>query len=114
MLLPLIASSFVNLAGPPSLDSCTRDMYPPGRRMGLGVVLRMALGIASATAHRGIRHLRMPTTTLSQGDGGVGVKNGVNFFNKKNWVGTFSVPRAVVIEAVNRRAPSATRSAPMA
>jgi 3-dehydroquinate synthase len=38
----------------------------------------------------------MPTTTLSQGDGGVGVKNGVNFFGKKNWVGTFAVPWAVV------------------
>ena len=38
----------------------------------------------------------MPTTTLSQGDGGVGVKNGVNFFGKKNWVGTFSVPFAIV------------------
>ena len=38
----------------------------------------------------------MPTTTLSQGDGGVGVKNGVNFFSKKNWVGTFAIPHAVV------------------
>jgi 3-dehydroquinate synthase len=51
---------------------------------------------AAATAHRGIRHLRFPTTTLSQGDGGVGVKNGVNFFGKKNWVGSFAVPFAVV------------------
>lgn len=37
----------------------------------------------------------VPTTTLSQGDGGVGVKNGVNFFGK-NWVGSFAVPFAVV------------------
>lgn len=51
---------------------------------------------AAATAHRGIRHVRFPTTTLSQGDGGVGVKNGVNFFDKKNWVGSFAVPFAVV------------------
>jgi len=54
------------------------------------------VGFASATAHRGIRHVRMPTTTLSQGDGGVGVKNGVNYFGKKNWVGTFSVPHVVI------------------
>jgi 3-dehydroquinate synthase len=53
-------------------------------------------GLAAATAHRGIRLVRMPTTTLSQADGGVGVKNGVNYFGKKNWVGTFSVPFAVV------------------
>lgn len=51
---------------------------------------------AAATAHRGIRHVRFPTTTLSQGDGGVGVKNGVNYFDKKNWVGSFAVPFAVV------------------
>jgi 3-dehydroquinate synthase len=51
---------------------------------------------AAATAHRGIRHIRFPTTTLSQGDGGVGVKNGVNYFEKKNWVGSFAVPFAVV------------------
>jgi len=38
----------------------------------------------------------MPTTSLSQADGGVGVKNGVNYFGKKNWVGAFSVPAAVV------------------
>ncbi|MEZ5302338.1 MAG: 3-dehydroquinate synthase [Verrucomicrobiales bacterium] len=63
--------------------------------IGGGAVLDLA-GFAAATAHRGIRHLRMPTTTLSQGDGGVGVKNGVNFFGKKNWVGTFAVPFAVL------------------
>jgi len=54
------------------------------------------VGFAASTAHRGVRLIRFPTTTLSQGDGGVGVKNGVNFFGKKNWVGTFSVPDAVV------------------
>ncbi len=63
--------------------------------IGGGAFLDLA-GFAAATAHRGIRLIRMPTTTLSQGDGGVGVKNGVNYFNKKNWIGTFSVPFAVV------------------
>ncbi len=54
------------------------------------------VGFAASTAHRGIRLVRMPTTTLSQGDGGVGVKNGINYFGKKNWVGTFAVPDAVI------------------
>jgi 3-dehydroquinate synthase len=63
--------------------------------IGGGAFLDLA-GFGAATAHRGIRLIRMPTTTLSQGDGGVGVKNGVNFLGKKNWVGTFSVPFAVV------------------
>lgn len=63
--------------------------------IGGGAFIDMA-GFAAATAHRGIRLIRMPTTTLSQGDGGVGVKNGVNYFGKKNWIGTFTVPFAVV------------------
>jgi 3-dehydroquinate synthase len=54
------------------------------------------VGFAVATAHRGVRLVRMPTTTLCQGDGGVGVKNGVNYFGKKNWVGSFTVPDAVI------------------
>ncbi len=63
--------------------------------IGGGAVLDLVC-FAASTAHRGIRHVRFPTTTLSQGDGGVGVKNGVNYFGKKNWVGTFSVPYAIV------------------
>ena len=63
--------------------------------IGGGAVLDLVC-FAASTAHRGIRHVRLPTTTLSQGDGGVGVKNGVNFFGKKNWVGCFAVPFAVV------------------
>ena len=63
--------------------------------IGGGAVLDL-VGFAAATAHRGIRLVRMPTTTLSQADGGVGVKNGVNHFGKKNWVGTFAVPFAVI------------------
>ena len=63
--------------------------------IGGGAFLDLA-GFGAATAPRGIRLIRMPTTTLSQGDGGVGVKNGVNYFGKKNWIGTFSVPFAVV------------------
>ena len=40
--------------------------------------------------------MRFPTTTLSQDDSGVGVKNGINAFKKKNFIGTFAVPYAVV------------------
>lgn len=50
--------------------------------IGGGAVLDLVC-FAASTAHRGIRHVRFPTTTLSQGDGGVGVKNGVNYFGKK-------------------------------
>lgn len=54
------------------------------------------IGFAAATGHRGVRLVRFPTTTLSQDDSGVGVKNGINAFGKKNFIGAFAVPYAVV------------------
>lgn len=62
--------------------------------IGGGSVLDVA-GYAAAVSHRGIRHIRIPTTVLAQNDSGVGVKNGINFFNKKNFLGTFAPPVAV-------------------
>jgi 3-dehydroquinate synthase len=55
-----------------------------------------AAGFAAATAHRGVRLIRLPTTVLSQDDSAVGVKNGINAFGKKNYLGTFTAPFAVV------------------
>ncbi len=66
--------------------------------VGGGALLDMA-GLAAATAHRGVRHVRIPTTTLSQADSGVGVKNGINAFGKKNFIGTFAPPFAVINDA---------------
>lgn len=63
--------------------------------IGGGAILDM-VGFAAAVGHRGIRHIRIPTTILSQNDSGVGVKNGVNYFGKKNFLGSFSPPVAVV------------------
>lgn len=63
--------------------------------IGGGALLDMA-GYAAAIAHRGIRVVRVPTTTLAQGDSAVGVKNGVNAFGKKNYLGTFAPPWAVI------------------
>ncbi len=63
--------------------------------MGGGAVLDV-VGYAAATAHRGIRLIRLPTTVLAQNDAGVGVKNGVNAFGRKNFLGTFAPPCAVI------------------
>ena len=62
--------------------------------IGGGSVLDLA-GYACAIAHRGIRHIRIPTTVLSQNDSGIGVKNGVNYKGKKNFLGTFVPPFGV-------------------
>lgn len=59
--------------------------------IGGGAVLDV-VGFAATIAHRGIRHIRIPTTVLSQNDSGIGVKNGINYFGKKNFLGTFSTP----------------------
>ena len=76
------------------------DMYHMDRHsyviaVGGGALLDQ-VGLAAATAHRGVRHVRIPTTTLSQCDSGVGVKNGINAFGKKNFIGTFAPPFAVI------------------
>lgn len=63
--------------------------------IGGGAVLDMA-SFAAAISHRSVRTIRIPTTVLSQDDSGVGVKNGVNLFGKKNFIGTFQPPFAVL------------------
>ncbi|MGH7951588.1 MAG: 3-dehydroquinate synthase [Limisphaerales bacterium] len=63
--------------------------------VGGGALLDVA-GFAAAIAHRGVRHVRIPTTTLAQADSGVGVKNSINAFGKKNFIGTFAPPPAVI------------------
>jgi hypothetical protein len=59
LLLPLIPPSHINLAGPPSLDSCTRDVYPPDLRLSLPMALHLARQMAEAVAHlhaHGVMH----------------------------------------------------------
>ena len=63
--------------------------------IGGGALLDM-IGYAAAISHRGVRLIRIPTTALSQDDSGVGVKNSVNTFGKKNFTGTFAPPYAVI------------------
>jgi len=63
--------------------------------IGGGAVLD-AIGLVAATTHRGVRHIRIPTTVLAQNDSGVGVKNGVNLHGVKNFIGTFAPPFAVL------------------
>lgn len=55
-----------------------------------------AIGLAASMAHRGVRHIRIPTTVLSQNNSSVGVKNAVNLNGVKNFIGTFAPPWAVL------------------
>lgn len=59
LLMPLIPAAHVNLAAPPSLDSCTRDVYPPGFQLSAALALLIARDVADALAHlhqRGVMH----------------------------------------------------------
>jgi 3-dehydroquinate synthase len=77
-----------------AIDEYGIDRHSYVLGLGGGSILDVT-GYAAAVAHRGIRHIRVPTTVLSQNDSGVGVKNGINFFSKKNFLGTFAPPVAV-------------------
>ena len=63
--------------------------------IGGGAIIDMA-GYAAAIGHRGVKLIRVPTTVLSQNDSAVGVKNSINFFGKKNFIGTFAPPYAII------------------
>jgi 3-dehydroquinate synthase len=69
-----------------------RHSYVVG--IGGGSVLDL-VGFVASISHRGIRHIRIPTTVLSQNDSGIGVKNGINYKGKKNFLGVFAPPVAV-------------------
>ncbi len=78
-----------------AIDAAHLDRHSYALVIGGGAFLD-AVGFAAATAHRGVQLVRFPTTTLSQDDSGVGVKCAINAQGKKNWVGAFSVPYAVI------------------
>jgi 3-dehydroquinate synthase len=83
---------------PRLLDMLSRhriDRHSYAIAIGGGAVLD-AVGYAAAIFHRGVRHVRLPTTVLAQDDSGVGVKNAVNALGLKNLVGTFAPPWAVI------------------
>lgn len=77
------------------IHECRIDRHSYVIGLGGGALLD-AVGLVAATTHRGIRHVRIPTTVLAQNDSGVGVKNGVNLFGQKNYFGTFTPPFAVI------------------
>lgn len=74
------------------------DRHSYAIAVGGGAVLD-AVGYAAAIFHRGVRHIRFPSTVLAQADSGVGVKNALNWQGQKNLVGTFSPPWGVINDA---------------
>jgi 3-dehydroquinate synthase len=81
-----------------AIDQYKIDRHSYVVAIGGGAVLDL-VGFAAAVSHRGVRHIRIPSTVLSQNDSGVGVKNGINYKGKKNFLGTFAPPAAVFNDA---------------
>jgi 3-dehydroquinate synthase len=78
-----------------TLSKFAVDRHSFAIAVGGGAVLD-AVGYAAAIFHRGVRHIRFPTTVLAQCDSGVGVKNAVNSLGLKNLLGTFAPAWAIV------------------
>ncbi|MCL1126896.1 3-dehydroquinate synthase [Shewanella surugensis] len=85
------------------LDMIIESMKPLDRHSWViaigGGALLDCVGFACAIFHRGIRLIRMPSTVLAQNDAGIGVKNGINVFQQKNFLGSFTPPYAVINDA---------------
>ena len=54
--------------------------------------------LAASMIRRGIAYVRIPTTLLGQVDASIGIKGATNFCGKKNYLGCFYPPSAVVID----------------
>ncbi len=78
-----------------TIAGCHLDRQSYIIAVGGGSLLDM-VGFAASISHRGLRLIRIPTTTLAQNDAGVGVKNSLNENGQKNFIGTFSPPFAVI------------------
>ncbi|MCC7703361.1 serine/threonine-protein kinase [Janthinobacterium sp. GW460P] len=73
LVMPLIDVAYRNLAGPPSLESCTRDVYAEGACLDAPHALAIAHGIASAVCQlhaRGIVHGDLYAHNILHADGG--------------------------------------------
>ncbi len=59
LVLSLIPPQYRNLGGPPSFETCTRDVFAPGSTLDPEQILSIARGVASLMAHlhnRGVNH----------------------------------------------------------
>ena len=65
-----------------------------------GGVCTDIITVAASWIRRGINHLRIPTTLIGQVDASIGIKGAVNFQEKKNYLGCFYPPEAVLIDPV--------------
>ncbi|KAG8436034.1 hypothetical protein GDO86_007220 [Hymenochirus boettgeri] len=76
-----------------SLDRRTEPIIAIGGGVCLDIV-----GLAASLYRRRTPYIRVPTTLLSYVDASVGAKNGVNFCNCKNKLGSYTPPAATFLD----------------
>ena len=62
-----------------------------------GGVCSDVVSVAASLTRRGVAHITVPTTLVGQVDAAIGLKGGVNFGGKKNYLGCFSPPEVALI-----------------
>ncbi|MDB5869610.1 MAG: protein kinase [Polaromonas sp.] len=104
LVLALVAPHFRNLAAPPSLDSCTRDVYAAGTAFTLDAVIRLALGVASAARQlhaRGILHGDLYAHNILHSDDGQAL---LGDFGAASFFALDERPLALVLQRIEVRA----------
>lgn len=102
LVMSLIEAGYANLAGPPSLESCSRDIYRPETRFTLNAVLNIASDIASVARHlhaRGIMHGDLYAHNILHNDQGhalLGDFGAASFFALSDEAGAQALQRVEV------------------
>ena len=65
--------------------------------LGGGVITDIG-GFAASTFKRGIDFINIPTTLLAQIDASIGGKNGINYSDLKNEIGTINLAQKVIVD----------------
>lgn len=102
LVMSLIDAGYANLAGPPSLASCSRDIYRPETRFTLDTILHIASDIASVARHlhaRGIMHGDLYAHNILHNDQGhalLGDFGAASFFAQTGEAGAHALQRVEV------------------
>lgn len=65
--------------------------------IGGGVLLDLA-GFTASLYRRGIPHIRIPTNLMALIDASIGVKSGINIWDRRNRLGTYNAPASVLLD----------------
>jgi len=104
LVLPRIAPHYQALAGPPSMASCSRDVYPTGLRLPAAQAVAIARGTTAALAHlhrQGLMHGDLYAHNLlvdGQGD------SLLSDFGAASFLPVDDPQRSAALQALDRRA----------